>query len=138
MRAGEQASAEYLLGSFLVVRGNVCFNILLPVLDRGREGGEQPLVDGGGLADGESKRLVGEDLGGLDVVDVHRRRRRRRRRIPTKESQSGWRDWVSALRRRGREDSGRRSVPVNGEGAPEEEGGAGTVWPKSPLLVFLF
>jgi hypothetical protein len=32
VRAGEQASAEYLLGSFLVVCGNVRFNILLPVL----------------------------------------------------------------------------------------------------------
>lgn len=32
MRADEQASAEYLLGGLLVVRGNVWFHILLPVL----------------------------------------------------------------------------------------------------------
>lgn len=73
MRAGEQASAEYLLGGLLVVGDNVRFHILLPILSRCWEGGEQLLVDGGGLADGEIEGLVGEDLGGLHVVDVHRR-----------------------------------------------------------------
>lgn len=70
MKAVEQASAENLLGGFVVVSGHVGFDILLPVFGSRGESGEQLLVDWGGFVDGEQEGLVGEDLGGPDVVDV--------------------------------------------------------------------
>jgi hypothetical protein len=70
VEAVEQASAENLLGGFVIVGGHVGFDILLPVFGSCGEGGEKLLVDGGGLVDGEQEGLLGEDLGGLDVVDV--------------------------------------------------------------------
>lgn len=70
MKAVEQASAENLLGGFIVVGGHVGFDILLPVFGGRGESGEQILVDWGGLIDGEQEGLVGEDLGGPDIVDV--------------------------------------------------------------------
>lgn len=70
MEAVEQASAENLLGGIVIVGGHVGFDILLPVFGSRGEGGQKLLVDGGGLVDGEQEGLLGEDLGGLDVVDV--------------------------------------------------------------------
>jgi hypothetical protein len=97
VKAVEQASAENLLGGFVIVGGNEGFDILLPVFglqprhcdmkqkegrgrwldeeerrngegkgwedntNRGREGGEKLLVDGGGLVDGEQLKSIGLD-----------------------------------------------------------------------------
>lgn len=86
MEAVEQASAENLLGGIVIVGGHVGFDILLPVFglrtklsvsantlaepmrkrkgskgkytDSRGEGGEELLIDGSGLVDGEQLKLM--------------------------------------------------------------------------------
>jgi hypothetical protein len=64
VEAVEQASAENLLGGFVIVGGHVGFDILLPVFGSCGEGGEKLLVDGGGLVDGEQLKTIGLDCFG--------------------------------------------------------------------------